>query len=58
MVTDRDNDLAKVEFYDDETKLAEKATAPFSTTLAGLTMGTHALKVSPRTRPARRAGPW
>ncbi len=44
-VTDRDNDLAKVEFFDGETRLAEKTAAPFSTTLAGLTLGTHALKV-------------
>lgn len=44
-VADKDGDLAKVEFFDGDTKLAEKTAAPYSTALAGLALGTHSLKV-------------
>lgn len=46
-VTDGDGaaDLAKVEFFDGDTLLTNKTTAPFTTTWTGAAQGTHAVRV-------------
>ncbi|MEO8428023.1 MAG: Ig-like domain-containing protein [Verrucomicrobiota bacterium] len=44
-VTDKDNDLLKVEFFDGATLLTNKTLAPYATTLKGATNGNHALRV-------------
>jgi hypothetical protein len=44
-VTDKDNDLLKVEFFDGTALVTNKTVAPYVTTLKGATNGNHALRV-------------
>lgn len=44
-VTDKDLNLAKVEFFDGTTKLSETNRAPFTTSLKSLSKGDHTLRV-------------
>ena len=44
-VTDKDNNLSKVEFFDGTTKLGETNKAPYSISLKSLTAGDHTLRV-------------
>jgi hypothetical protein len=44
-VTDPDNDVSKVEFYEGTTKLGEDAASPYSLALDNLAKGTYSIKV-------------